>query len=90
MKFKLVEDYTDYGYVSNNIEVASDNSDEQVDIDNEDKYNSTSIFSPYNYYIITIEGKPQQKIRAKNKKDAAIKCRKNYKDKIKILGIKEI
>ena len=28
MKFRLEETYTDYGYMNNNTEVASDNSDE--------------------------------------------------------------
>ena len=89
MKFKLIEDYTNFGYMFNDIEVASDNSDEEVDLNY--NQNSSKEYFPLNKtFIITIEGKPQQKIKANNRKEAANKCRNQYKDKIKILGIKEI
>lgn len=86
MKFKLVEEYTDYGFISNKIEVASDSSDEMYDNDDEQV---RSYFPLYKTFILTIEGKPQCEIKAKTSKEAAAKCRKQFKDKIKILGIKE-
>lgn len=86
MKFKLVEEYTDYGFISNEIEVASDSSDEQPD---EEKEQVRSYFPSYKTFILTIKDKPQREIKAKTSKEAAAKCRKQFKDKIKILGIKE-
>ena len=86
MKFKLVEEYTDYGFISNEIEVASDSSDEQPD---EEKEQVRSYFPLYKTFILTIKDKPQCEIKAKTSKEAAAKCRKQFKDKIKILGIKE-
>ena len=87
MKFKLIEEYTDYGYISNNIEVASDASDEQPD---DEKGQVRSYIPLYKTFIVTIQGKPQCEINAKDRKEAALKCRKQFKDKINILGIKEI
>lgn len=86
MKFKLIEEYTDYGYMSNNIEVVSDASDEQPD---DEKEQVRSYMPLYKTFIITIQGKPQCEINATDRKEAALKCRKQFKDKIKILGIKE-
>ena len=86
MKFKLIEEYTDYGYISNNIEVASDASDEQPD---DEKEQVRSYMPLYKTFIVTIQGKPQCEINAADRKEAALKCRKQFKDKIKILGIKE-
>ena len=86
MKFKLIEEYTDYGYMSNNIEVACDASDEQPD---DEKEQVRSYMPLYKTFIITIQGKPQCEINAVDRKEAALKCRKQFKDKIKILGIKE-
>lgn len=86
MKFKLIEEYTDYGYISNNIEVASDASDEQPD---DEKEQVRSYMPLYKTFIVTIQGKPQCEINAVDRKEAALKCRKQFKDKIKILGIKE-
>ena len=87
MKFKLIEEYTDYGYMSNGIEVASDASDEQPD---DEKEQIRSYMPLYKTFIVTIQGKPQCEINAKDRKEAALKCRKQFKDKINILGIKEI
>lgn len=86
MKFKLIEEYTDYGYMSNNIEVASDAFDELPD---EEQEQIRSYMPSYKTFIVTIQGKPQYEIKAKDRKEAALKCRKHFKDKIKILGIKE-
>lgn len=86
MKFKLIEEYTDYGYISNNIEVASDASDEQPD---DEKEQVRSYMPLYRTFIVTIQGKPKCEINAVDRKEAALKCRKQFKDKIKILGIKE-
>lgn len=86
MKFKLIEEYTDYGYMSNNIEVVSDASDEQLD---DEKEQVRSYMPLYKTFIVTIQDKPQCEINAKDRKEAALKCRKQFKDKIKILGIKE-
>lgn len=86
MKFKLIEKYTDYGYVTNNIEVASDASDEQPD---DEKEQVRSYMPLYKTFIVTIQGKPQCNVKASSAKEAALKCRKQFKDKIKILGIKE-
>ena len=44
----------------------------------------------YKTFIVTIQGKPQCEINAKDRKEAALKCRRQFKDKINILGIKEI
>lgn len=86
MKFKLIEEYTDYGYKFNDIEVASDSSDEQPD---EEQEQVRSYMPSYKTFIVTIQNKPQCEINAKDRKEAALKCRKQFKDKIKILGIKE-
>lgn len=51
MKFKLIEKYTDYGYISNNIEVASDASDEQPD---DEKERVRSYMPLYKTFIVTI------------------------------------
>ncbi len=86
MKFKLVEEYTDYGFISNKVEVASDSSDEMY---SDDKEQTRSYFPSYRTFILTIKDKPQCEIKAKTSKEAAAECRKQFKDKIKILGIKE-
>ena len=86
MKFKLIEENTDYGYKFNNIEVVSDSSDERPD---EEKEQIRSYIPLYKTFIVTIQNKPQCEIKAKDRKEAALKCRKQFKDKIKILGIKE-
>ena len=89
MKFKIIESYTDYGYEKDGIELVSDNSDEIPD-EEEKKF-----FIPYKAefkkYEVTILNKPNDVVWARSPKDAARICRlKNEKDKIKILGIKEI
>ena len=86
MKFRLIEDYTDYGYISNGIEVVSDASDEQPDDEEEIEVTNKPL---YKTFVVTIQNKPQCEINAIDRKDAALKCRKQFKDKIKILGIKE-
>ena len=86
MKFRLIEDYTDYSYISNDIEVVSDASDEQP----EDKEEIEVINKPlYKTFIVTIQNKPQCEIKATDRKDAAAKCREKFGRDIKILGIKE-
>lgn len=87
MKFKLIETYTDYGYEKDGIELASDNSDEVP----EEKVYFAPFKNEFKEYEVTIYNKPKQKIIARNPKEAAMICRSMYKrDKIKILGIKEI
>lgn len=86
MKFRLIEDYTDYSYISNGIEVVSDASDEQPDDDKEQVRNYTP---QYKTFIITIQNKPQCEIKASNRREAAGLCKSKYGKDIKILGIKE-
>lgn len=86
MKFKLIEDYTDYSYISNGIEVVSDASDEQPDDKEEIEVTNKPL---YKTFVVTIQNKPQCEINAIDRKEAALKCREQFKDKIKILGIKE-
>ena len=86
MKFKLIEDYTDYGYKRNNIEVASDSSDEVPENNDEIIKDNKPLYKTFN---ITIQGIPQFKVKARDRKEAAAICRKKFKDK-KILGIREI
>lgn len=89
MKFKIVESYTDYGYEEDGIELASDNSDEVSD--EEEKTYVVPYITEYKKYLVTIQNKPNQEVLAKNKEQAAMICRRKFrKDKIKILGIKEI
>ncbi len=89
MKFRLVETYTDYGYKKSGVEIATDSTDE-FPVEKEKAF-----FVPYKSefkkYEITIENKPTQKIWARNPKEASRICRRMYdKEKIKILGVKEI
>lgn len=89
MKFRLEETYTDYGYMNKNIEVASDNSDE-FPVEKEKVF-----FVPYNSefkkYEVTIKNKPSKELWARSPKDASRICRLMYdKEKIKILGVREI
>lgn len=92
MKFKIIESYTDYGYEKDGIELVSDNSDE---IPDKEEKKTKAFFVPYinefKKYEVTILNKLNDIVWARSPKDAARICRlKNEKDKIKILGIKEI
>lgn len=86
MKFKLIEDYNDYSYISNGIEVVSDASDEQPDDEEEIEFVNKPL---YKTFIVTIQNKPQCEIKASNRKEAAGLCKSKYGKDIKILGIKE-
>ena len=87
MKFKLIEDYNDYSYISNGIEVVSDASDEQPEDEEEIEVTNKPL---YKTFIITIRNKPQCEIKATNRKEAAGLCKARYgKEKIEILGIRE-
>ena len=92
MRFKIIESYTDYGYEKDGIELASDNSDE---IPDKEEKKTKAFFVPYmsefKKYEVTILNKPTDIVWARSPNEAARICRlKNEKDKIKILGIKEI
>jgi hypothetical protein len=89
MKFRIKETYTDYGYKKSDIEIATDSTDE-FPVEKEKAF-----FVPYKgdfkKYEVTIENKPTQEVFARNSKHAARICRQMYdKEKIKILGVKEI
>ena len=87
MKFRLIEDYNDYSYISNDIEVVSDASDEQPDDEEEIEVINKHLFKTF---IVTIKNKPQCEIKATSRKEAAGLCKARYeKEKIEILGIRE-
>lgn len=87
MKFRLIEDYTDYSYISNGMEIVSDASDEEPEDEEEIKVTNKPLFKTF---IVTIKNKPQCEIKASNRKEAAGLCKARYgKEKIEILGIKE-
>jgi hypothetical protein len=86
MKFRLIEDYTDYSYISNGVELVSDASDEQPDDEKEIEVVNKPL---YKKFIVTIQNKPQCEINAIDRKEAALKCREKFGRDIKILGIKE-
>lgn len=86
MRFRLIEDYTDYSYISNGIEIVSDASDEQPENEEEIKVANEPL---YKTFIITIQNKPQCEIKASNRKEAAGLCKSKYGKDIKILGIRE-
>ena len=89
MKFNLEETYTDYGYMNNNTEVASDNSDEFPE--EKKKVFFVPYMSEFKKYEVTIKDKPNKELWARSPKDASRICRLMYdKEKIKILGVREI
>lgn len=66
MKFRLIEDYNDYSYISNDIEVVSDASDEQP----EDEEEIEVVNKPlYKTFIVTIQNKPQCEVKLCSAKD---------------------
>ena len=91
MKFRLEETYTDYGYMNNNTEVASDNSDEFPEEKKKEKVFFVPYMSELKKYEVTIKDKPSKELWARSPKDASRICRLMYdKEKIKILGVEEI
>jgi hypothetical protein len=89
MKFRLIESYTDYGYMNGDIEVASDNSDEFPEEKKPVVSAEQDSSGEYKNYEVTIRNKPSERLWARSPRDAARICRIMY-DNIDILGVKEI
>lgn len=89
MKFRLEETYTNYGYKKNGIEIATDSTDE-FPVEKE-KVFFVPYKSEFKKYEVTIKNKPSKELWARSPKDASRICRLMYdKEKIKILGVREI